>query len=142
MGNYVQQLEGTALSLLNSNTFSFSRRNERSIREDQLDTTIELFESVLEPNDQQTSIEISSESDRLSQRSTLSHRCVVRPSASLSDLISLGLDAAISAFQLANVDLFPKKRLLNQRIREIRQKLMQQYQQQQHQQQHELPRDI
>ncbi|CAF1443639.1 unnamed protein product [Adineta steineri] len=43
-------------------------------------------------------------------------------------------DSAISSFQLENQDLFPKKRLLNQRIREIRQKLMSHVN---HQQQHQ-----
>jgi len=43
-------------------------------------------------------------------------------------------DAAISSFQMSNQDLFPTKRLLNQRIREIRQKLMSQIHHQQHQQ--------
>jgi len=38
-------------------------------------------------------------------------------------------DAAILSFQMKNADLFPKKRLLNQRIREIRQKLMSNVQQ-------------
>ncbi|CAF1133165.1 unnamed protein product [Adineta steineri] len=48
-------------------------------------------------------------------------------------------DSAISSFQLENQDLFPKKRLLNQRIREIRQKLMSHVNhQQQQQQQHEI----
>ena len=40
-------------------------------------------------------------------------------------------DTAITSFQLANQDLFPKKRLLNQRIREIRQRLMSHMNQQQ-----------
>ncbi|CAF3873528.1 unnamed protein product, partial [Rotaria sp. Silwood1] len=33
-------------------------------------------------------------------------------------------DASISSFQILNAELFPNKRILNQRIREIRQKLM------------------
>ena len=41
------------------------------------------------------------------------------------------LDCSITSFQLANEELFPNKRLLNQRIREIRQKLMTQLNQQQ-----------
>jgi hypothetical protein len=40
-------------------------------------------------------------------------------------------DCSISSFQLANEELFPSKRLLNQRIREIRQKLMSHLNQQQ-----------
>ena len=38
--------------------------------------------------------------------------------------IQLNLDPSITAFQLSNEELFPNKRLLIQRIREIRQKLM------------------
>lgn len=34
------------------------------------------------------------------------------------------LDSSISSFQTSNEGLFPNKRLLKQRIREIRQKLM------------------
>ncbi|CAF2650470.1 unnamed protein product [Rotaria sp. Silwood2] len=40
-------------------------------------------------------------------------------------------DSAILSFQLENQELFPKRRLLNQRIREIRQKLMSNLNQQQ-----------
>ncbi|CAF1408489.1 unnamed protein product [Rotaria magnacalcarata] len=40
-------------------------------------------------------------------------------------------DSAILSFQIANQELFPKRRLLNQRIREIRQKLMSHLNQQQ-----------
>jgi len=40
-------------------------------------------------------------------------------------------DSSISSFQITNQELFPTKRLLNQRIREIRQKLMGQLNQQQ-----------
>jgi hypothetical protein len=36
----------------------------------------------------------------------------------------LNLDSSISLFQISNEDLFPTRRILNQRIREIRQKLM------------------
>ncbi len=34
------------------------------------------------------------------------------------------LDLSISLFQTSNEDIFPNRRILNQRIREIRQKLM------------------
>jgi hypothetical protein len=40
-------------------------------------------------------------------------------------------DISISSFQIENQELFPTKRLLNQRIREIRQKLMSNLNQQQ-----------
>jgi hypothetical protein len=53
-------------------------------------------------------------------------------------LPSLVEDSSISSFQQANEDLFPKRRLLNQRIREIRQKLMSHFNQQQQQQQRQL----
>jgi len=43
----------------------------------------------------------------------------------------LKLDTSISSFQIENQELFPTKRLLNQRIREIRQKLMSNLNQQQ-----------
>ena len=39
-------------------------------------------------------------------------------------ILILNLDSSIALFQLSNEGLFPNRRLLNQRIREIRQKLM------------------
>ena len=39
------------------------------------------------------------------------------------------LDLSISSFQRSNEDLFPNRRLLTQRIREIRQKLMSHFKQ-------------
>jgi hypothetical protein len=43
--------------------------------------------------------------------------------------LKIHLDSSISLFQQSNEELFANKRILNQRIREIRQKLMSHYKQ-------------
>ena len=146
-GNYVQQLEGqeNLLSLRSSVSLSLLFRIEMKDQFMKINSTRQLNCSSQSSNQMINKLQLKSRLkviDFLKDQLYPTGKIFLR---SRTDLHCDLVDAAISAFQLVNQELFPKKRLLNQRIREIRQKLMNQYQQQQQQSPEStalMPRDI